>query len=97
MKLTKEDVKKIEDLGWTVQKNQTGNIVIANYSPSGEDMTTEVSSKEELISVCEDFDPDEHFDLWYGANRGEPSSPSELIRDCDDQLEMYEALAEALR
>ena len=117
MKLTKVDIKKIEDLGWNVRENTKDFICIRNYSPAGEDMTLEVNSREyidglkdlggaleftfnlteDLITACENFDVDEHFELWYGANNGEPSTPRLLLQDCEAQAKMYEALAEALK
>ena len=97
MKLTKKDIKKIEDLGWSVEVHKDGSYCLENFSPAGGDMIIEEDSKEDIITHCENFDADEEFDLWYGANRGEPSTPSELLRDCEEQAKMYEQLAEALR
>lgn len=96
MELTKEDIQKIEDLGWCVEKTEYG-YSLRNYSPSDGDMSFDAQSKEDIISYCENFDPEEEFDLWYGVHRGEPTSPSELWRDCMDKQEMYEQLANILK
>lgn len=97
MKLTLRDIEKIEDLGWSVKKHEDGLYTLETWSPAGEDMIIEEYSKEDIIHSCECYDVDEHFDLWYGANRGEPSRPSDLLRDCEEQAKMYEELAEVLK
>lgn len=97
MKLTKKDIKKIEDLGWNVTKHEDGMYTLETWSPANGDMIIEEYSKEDIILACERFDADEEFSLWYGANRGEPSSPGDLWKDCEAQAEMYEKLAEVLK
>lgn len=95
MKLTKKEIKAIEDLGWSVRNTDYG-YCLENYSPAGEDLVIEEQNKEGIIHYCEYYDEDEHFDVWYGANRGEPSSPSELIKDCIAIGEMLEELRKVL-
>jgi len=96
MKLTKANIKAIEDLGWSVEKTDFG-YCLENYSPAGEELVIEVEDKESIISYCDNYDCDEHFELWYGANRGEPSSPRALMDDCDAIGEMLEQLGEVLK
>ena len=96
MELTKNKIKAIEDLGWSVQETEDG-YVFRNYSPADGEMYIEEPTLEGVIDYCENFDADEEFDVWYGANRGEPSSPSALIEDCKEQERMYQELAELLR
>ena len=96
MKLTKKDIKKIEDLGWSVKETEDGYF-LENYSPAGGDMIIEVPDKEGIIEYCDGYDPDEEFDAWWHAGRGEPSTPSDLWEDCLEKGKMFEALANVLR
>lgn len=72
-------------------------------NPAGEDFLIEVpktKTSEEIdfiINYCENFDPEEHFALWYGANRGEPSSVQCLLDNCNDIADTLDKLAETLR
>ena len=95
MKLTKKDIKNIEKLGWSVKQTKDG-YCLENWSPAGGDMIIEESDKEGIIHYCEYYDPEEEFNVWWGAKRGEPSTPSELWQDCLDKGEMYDKLKEAL-
>ena len=96
MKLTKKDIKAIENLGWSVEKS--GSVYwLTNYSPADGDMGFEAQTKEEIIKFCDNYDPDEEFKVWYGANRGEPGSPGDLWEDCEAKGKMYQALADVLR
>ena len=95
MKLTKKDIKAIENLGWSVEKTDDG-YCLENYSPCGGDMVIEEKTKEDIIAYCENYDAEEEFDCWYGAKNGEPSSPSELWQDCLDKGEMYRQLKDLL-
>ena len=96
-RLTKKDIKAIEGLGWSVEKDDNGNYTLENYSPCGCDMVVEnIESKEELMTYCQQFDPEEEFNVWYGANNGEPSCPGDLWQDCLDMEEMYSQLLKAL-
>ena len=94
-KLTKKDIKAIEELGWSVEKTDNG-YCLENYSPCGGDMVIEVKTKEEIIERCESFDPEDEFKVWYGANNGESSCPGDLWQDCLDMEEMYDKLKEVL-
>ena len=94
-KLTKKDIKVIEDLGWSVEKTDNGYF-LENYSPAGGDMVIEEKTKEDIIQHCKNFDAEEEFNIWYGANNGEPSCPGDLWQDCLAQGEMYEELRLAL-
>lgn len=97
-KLTKKDIKAIEELGWSVKVHKDGTYFLENYSPCGGDMVIEdVASKEEIIENCENYDADEEFNCWYGIKRGEPQIPSDLWQDCLAKGEMYDKLAELLK
>lgn len=95
MKLTKKDIQAIENLDWSLEITGNG-YVLENYSPAGGDMIIEASSKEEIIEYCDNYDAEEEFSVWYGAKKGEPSTPGELWQDCLDKGEMYDKLKEAL-
>ena len=95
MKLTKKDIKAIEELGWSVEITKDG-YCLENYSPYGGDMVIEETTKEGIIEYCKNYDADDEFNCWYGAKRGEPSTPSELWQDCLDKGEMYEQLRKLL-
>lgn len=94
-KLTKKDIKAIENLGWSVKKTDNG-YCLENYSPAGGDMIIEEETKEDIIQHCKNFDAEEEFRVWYGANNGEPSCPGDLWEDCLEQEKMYEQLKDVL-
>lgn len=98
MKLTKKEIKQIENLGWSVKETEDGYF-LENYSPAGGDMVVETNSKdkEEIINYCDTYDADEEFDIWYGVHRGEPTIPSELWEDCLAKGKMFEELSNAIR
>lgn len=98
MKLTKKDIKQIENLGQSVEETEDG-YCLENYSPAGGDMVIETNTKdkEEIIDYCDRYDAEEEFDVWYGAKNGEPSSPGELWEDCLAKGKMFEKLSNAIR
>lgn len=95
-KLTKKDIKDIEELGWSVEKTDDG-YCLETYSNCGGDMVIEAKTKEEIITQCENYDEEEEFRVWYGTNNGEPSNPKHLWDDCLDKGEKYEQLKEVLQ
>lgn len=96
-KLTKKDIKAIEELGWSVEKGDDGCYCLENYSPAGGDMVIEgVKTKEEIIDSCDNYDAEDEFNCWYGVKNGEPSSPGDLWQDCLAKGEMYDKLKEVL-
>lgn len=95
MKLTKKDIKTIEELGWSVEQTDNG-YCLTNYSPAGGEMNIEAKTKEEIIDSCNNYDAEDEFNCWYGANNGEPSSPGDLWQDCLAKGEMYDKLKEVL-
>ena len=52
---------------------------------------------EEIIDYCNNFDPEDEFKCWYGANKGEPQSPQALLDNCNEIAEHLEELADLLR
>ena len=72
-------------------------------NPCGEDFTIEFNKTKDkedvnsIISYCEDFDPEDHATMWYGQNRGEPSSLRDLLDNADNIKESLDKLAAYLR
>lgn len=95
MKLTKKDIKAIENLGWSVEETDNG-YCLENWSPAGGDMIIEERDKESIIEYCKNYDANEEFSAWYGANNGEPTTPGDLWQDCLEKGKMYDALRKAL-
>lgn len=87
---------------------QDGELVseLEYYSDAGEDVIIDIwhdgtkkSFIESFEKYAEDFDPDEHAEMWV-SHRGEggcPSSIRELIEDADSIKEHLETTAKALR
>lgn len=97
MKLTKEIIKASEVAAPSITINDEGDYYLIQVDNScGEDFSFEINKSkneiEEIISYCEDFDAGEHFKLWYGANRGEPSDPVELMDNCKEIADNLEKL-----
>lgn len=101
MKLNQKIIKKVTD--------KVGNITISdnkNYytiyvdNSCGEDFQFEINKGEneieDIISYCDNFDSEEHFKLWYGANRGEPSNPRTLLDNCEEIEETLKELSTTL-
>lgn len=97
MKLTKKIIKASEVAAPNITINDEGDYYLIQVDNScGEDFSFEINKGEneieEIISYCEDFDIGEHFKLWYGANRGEPSDPVELMDNCKEIADNLESL-----
>ena len=79
----------LESAGWTVHYLENDEWEIGRYSDAGEDFWFSVTadSPERFVSEVQDysnsFDPEKHAAMWYGANRGEPSSLRALLDDAD--------------
>lgn len=86
----------LNSIGWIVRKTVDG-YELENYSPKGEDLIVELYGNEYdyLRTLKENFinfDAEEHAMMWYGKNRGEPSSIRELLEDADDIEQMFKIL-----
>jgi hypothetical protein len=96
-KLNKKQIKAIETAGWSIEKGDDGCYCLENYSPAGGEMVIEgVNSAETIIEYCENFDPEEEFNVWYGAHNGEPQSPGDLWEDCLAMGRMYSQLQDLI-
>ena len=90
-----------ENLDWTVREYEE-DIELAKYSPAGEDFFFSVSKDNfltEVINYAEDFDADEHAEMWVDnmhTVKGVPQSIRTLIEDADAIKEMLFELATKL-
>lgn len=89
------------ELGWTLREYKN-YVDVSQYSPAGEDFFFTVSKKNFAIEVeqyADDFDADEHAEMWVGCRntvRGVPQSIRTLIDDADAIQEMLYELARRL-
>ena len=51
---------------------------------------------EDVINYCDGFDADEHFKMWYGANKGEPQDARTLLDNCEEIGENLKGLRDLL-
>lgn len=101
MKLSKKIRKVLEELNWCILGDGKGTeIEIENCSPAGEDLIEQIDLtkpiKEQVWEIYNDFDEDEHVEMWVEARRnGVNGVPSirELVQDADEIKRMYEELA----
>ena len=99
-KMTKKQREITEGLDWGIYDG--GDYYeLSKYSPAGEDFSIIAhrdgeSYAQELREAYDGFDPDEHAAMWYGQNRGEPSSLRELLDDAEAINQMIEELAIAI-
>ena len=91
-----------ERLGWWVHEVDGCCIELEKYSPEGDDFSFTIYVYEgreywaEVLDAWGDFDPDEHANMWYGQNRGEPASLRVLLDDAEAIKDMLEQLWRAL-
>lgn len=102
MTIDQKYLRVIEDLGWHISYDPDDvSIEIGRTSPAGEDFSFEVYAKDfpqGVIEAVDDFDPDEHAEMWvsHRGERGCPSSIHELIEDAEAIKEMLRELADAM-
>lgn len=102
MKIEQKYLKVIESLDWHISYDPDDvSIEIGRISPAGEDFSFEVYAKDfpqGVIEAADDFDPDEHAEMWvsHRGERGCPSSIRELIEDAEAIKEMLRELADAM-
>ena len=102
-KLEKKYLDVLEKLDWTVSSyTDDGRVELETHSPAGEDflICVEEESFPHAVAECyEDFDVDEHIEMWIEARKngvsGVPST-RRLVKDAEDIEKMLEELAEAL-
>ena len=93
----------LEENDWSVSSyTDDGRVELQKYSPAGEDFSIIVEVEDFTESVREyanDFDADEHAEMWIEARgkvSGVPESIRELIEDTEEIQEMLNGLADAL-
>lgn len=91
-----------EKLDWSINEYKN-NVELEKFSPAGEDFFFCVDKKDfinNVVEYAEDFDADEHAEMWI-ENRhtvsGVPQSIRTLIDDADAIKEMLLELAENLK
>ena len=101
-KLSKKQIKRIEDLDWKV--TDCGDYYeLENYSPAGENLVETLykngSLKEQAYDLYENFDEDKHVEMWVEARKSGVSgvpSIARLVYDAEQIAEMYADLAIAI-
>ena len=100
--LTKKQINQIEKETDVTVSEKDGIYTLHVGNPCDEDFSFEVEKTkdktdvEEIISYCDNFDGEEHAAMWYGQNRGEPSSLRALLDNSDAIQEQLDALARIL-
>ena len=100
--LPKKFRKVCEDLDWRVMECEDGTVELETFSSLGEDVVVSVPMKnfpEEIQAYYNDFDPEEHVEMWIEAKRngvGGVPSIRRLLEDADEIDSMLENLAIAV-
>lgn len=95
-------INETPNCGISLTKDKKGYIVYID-NRCGEDFEIEIDKTnsddeiQKIINYCDDYDVDEHFDLWYGVDRGEPSSVRTLLENCEEIGETLDLLSTNLR
>lgn len=103
MKLTKKRIEIIEkNTSCSVHEtSDKSEFYIYVSNPCDEDYEIEIEKSnheiEDIIEHCDNYDIDEHFDLWWGAKNGEPQSVRDLLENCEAIGEELEKLAKVCR
>lgn len=90
-----------------------GGYEFENWSPAGEDLILDAcygkkdlsddekgkNLMEDLINYCDNFDVDEHVEMWMEARgtRGVPSSARTLVEDAEEIEKMYQEIVKELK
>ena len=101
--MTQEQQRACEALDWRVNASKD-EVEFEKCSPAGEDFIFTVTDMEDIPRAvweyAEDFDVDEHIEMWILARRsgvkGVPTT-RELVADASAIREMLLELADALR
>lgn len=93
--------KICDKLGWVLREDEK-YVDVCQYSPAGEDFFFTVPKRNFSVEVdqyADDFDADEHAEMWVECRktvRGVPQSIRALIDDADAIQKMLYTLARAL-
>ena len=91
-----------ESLDWTIREYDDGTVEVCQASPAGEDFFFTANIEDfprEVERYADDFDPDEHIEMWIEARKhGTAGVPTtrELVHDAEAIQKMLKELAEAL-
>lgn len=101
--LEQKYIEILKENDWSISSyTDDGRVELKKYSPAGEDFSMCVEVENFLESVREyanDFDPDEHAEMWINARgrvNGVPNSIRELIDDAEEIKKMIYELAAVL-
>ena len=91
----------IEYLDWDISEDKDGDITIEAHSPAGEDLvieTTRDNLLQDIRDTAEDFDVDEHVEMWaeIRGTRGVPDSIRTLVEDAEAIQQKYFQLSNAV-
>lgn len=102
----KDVIRVIEDEGWNITKTSDG-YEFQKHSPAGEDFSFAIELQEEtqdaifkaIYKYAENFDIDEHVELWVSSRgkNGVPNSITALVKDAQNIVEMLKALLRKIR
>lgn len=99
--MTKKQKRICEQLGWQVLTEEN-EIMLSQFSPAGEDFFFYADKKrfaESITEYAEDFDADEHAEMWVKnmhTVKGVPQSIRTLIDDADAIKQMLTELSEQI-
>lgn len=100
---------KIASLGWSIHDINFKNSIgweLFKFSPAGEDFSFTIEhnnnvkqAKEEIIRYANEFDEDEHIEMWVEAKRNRADIPSIkiLVQDAKDIQEMLYELCDKIK
>ena len=88
-----------ETNGWNVT-DDGDELMLQQYSPAGEDFVFYVSGDcdpMEVFRYAEDFDPEDHVELWLGAKNNGVSGVPTLFELVDDAIAIQSMLDDLAR
>ena len=103
--LKKKLIYKADGLNWAVNVYDKTEWEFEKYSPAGEDFIFTITADKpedvwiEVQKYANDFDQDEHIEMWVNARHNVAGVPSirVLVEDAAEIQKMLDELADALR
>lgn len=87
--------RALEKNGFMVEKDDNG-WNISQFTPAGEDWNVYVAKLDDFITIAENFDPEEEFEMWLEAKRGGTAGVPKIPELWQDQLWKQETLNKVL-